>query len=121
MVNAGKYACLAFLTVAVNLSAQPESQGTVTAAYKDPNSEWKDYPTRTLDNLPEAIRKNVDSGLTPFGGQLSLESKATGFFHTTKINGRWWLVDPDGGLALHKGVAGVAPLGTGSARGLLSK
>ena len=116
MANAGKCACLAFLTVAVNLSAQPQSQGTVAAAYKDPNSEWKDYPTRTLDSLPEAIRKKVDSGLTPYGGQLTVKSNATGFFHTTTINGRWWLVDPDGGLALHKGVAGVGPLAAAGAK-----
>ncbi len=88
----------------------------MAAAFKDPNSKWKDYPTRTLDNLPEAIRGKVDSGLTPYGGQLSVKSKATGFFHTTKINGRWWLVDPDGGLALHKGVAGVGPLRTAGAK-----
>ena len=117
LADAVNLACIAFvLTVAVNISAQPQSRGTLAAAFKDPNSEWKDYPTRTLDNLPEAVHEKVDSGLTPYGGQLPVKSKATGFFHTTKLDGRWWLVDPDGGLALHKGVAGVGPLGTAGAK-----
>ena len=116
VAGATRLVCLALLTLAANLSAQPQSPGTVAAAYKDPNSEWKDYPTRTLENLPAAVREKMDSGLNPYGGRLMVNSKATGFFHTTKLDGRWWLVDPDGGLALHKGVAGVGPLGTAGAK-----
>jgi hypothetical protein len=41
---------------------------------------------------------------------------ATGFFHTTKLDGRWWLVDPEGGLSLYKGVAAVGPLRTSGAK-----
>ncbi|MEM1098697.1 MAG: beta-galactosidase [Planctomycetota bacterium] len=38
---------------------------------------------------------------------------ATGFFRTEKIDGQWWLVDPDGYLFWSHGVTGV---GTGGAR-----
>jgi hypothetical protein len=110
VAGATRLVCLALLTLVANLSAQPQSPGTVAAAYKDPSSEWKDYPTRTLDNFPAVVHEQVDSGLNPYGGRLIVNSKATGFFHTTKLDGRWWLVDPDGGLALHKGIAGVGPL-----------
>jgi len=110
VAGATRLVCLALLTLVANLWAQPQPPGTVAAAYKDPGSEWKDYPTRTLDNFPVAVREQVDSGLNPYGGQLIVDSKSTGFFHTTKLDGRWWLVDPDGGLALHKGIAGVGPL-----------
>lgn len=33
--------------------------------------------------------------------------EATGFFRTQKVNGRWWLVDPDGYLFWSHGVTGV--------------
>ncbi|MEM6334593.1 MAG: beta-galactosidase [Planctomycetota bacterium] len=38
---------------------------------------------------------------------------ATGFFRTEKVDGQWWLVDPDGYLFWSHGVTGV---GTGGAR-----
>ncbi|MBI1337307.1 MAG: hypothetical protein GC164_10140 [Phycisphaera sp.] len=39
--------------------------------------------------------------------------EATGFFRTEKVNGKWWLVDPDGNLFWSHGVTGV---GVGGAR-----
>jgi len=32
------------------------------------------------------------------GGWAERRERATGFFHTARIEGRWWLVDPDGHL-----------------------
>ncbi len=34
--------------------------------------------------------------LDRYGGFLDIEGKPTGFFHTERINDRWWLVSPDG-------------------------
>ncbi|MGN0852467.1 MAG: hypothetical protein ACI4Q3_03725 [Kiritimatiellia bacterium] len=48
------------------------------------------------DGIPEADRFGGWAG----GPQL----KATGFFRTEKIDGRWWLVDPDGHLFFSHGV-----------------
>jgi len=31
-----------------------------------------------------------------FGGWKEIRSKATGFFRTERIGGRWWLITPDG-------------------------
>jgi len=39
-----------------------------------------------------------------FGGYKQKQVKATGFFRTEKIDGRWWLVDPEGYLFLSVGV-----------------
>lgn len=103
---------LVFLANAATLSAQTQAPGMVSAAFKYPNSEWKEYPTRTLDDFPAAVREQLDSGLTSFGGRLAATTNATGFFHTTKQGGRWWLVDPEGCLALYKGVAAVRSLET---------
>jgi hypothetical protein len=90
-------------------AAQPRL--TVDAALK-PGEPWKAYPTRTLDDLPAVAATPADSGLSRYGGILARKTKATGFFYPARIEGRWWLVDPEGCLFLHKGVASVRMLGT---------
>jgi hypothetical protein len=90
-------------------AAQPRL--TVEAALK-PGEPWKAYPTRTLDDLPSAVTTSTDSALSQYGGMLARKTKATGFFYAARIEGRWWLVDPEGCLFLHKGVASVRMLGT---------
>lgn len=42
------------------------------------------------------------------------QQKATGFFYPTKVDGKWWLVDPDGGLFWSYGPTGVGAGGEGS-------
>lgn len=110
MGRAKRLVCLVLLAQAANLSAQTQAPEMVSAAYKDPKKEWKDYPTRTLDDFPAAVRERVDSGLDSYGGRPAAGVKATGFFHTAELGGRWWLVDPEGGLCLYRGVAGVSEL-----------
>ena len=95
-----------------------EAFGTVEAALK-PDEPWKAYPTRTLRDLPAAATANVDGGLDEFGGLSSRKSKATGFFHTTKIGDRWWLVDPAGALFLNKSIVSVSTMPTDSGRAAL--
>ena len=46
--------------------------------------------------------------LSKYGGWRARREKATGFFHTAQVNGRWWLVDPEGCLFLCVGVNSVA-------------
>jgi len=53
-----------------------------------------------------------------YGGYLQAKGKATGFFHTEKIDGRWWFVDPEGYLFLSHGVDCVSPGGGGNIRDL---
>ena len=43
-----------------------------------------------------------------YGGWLELKGKKTGFFHTEQIQGRWWLVSPEGNAFFSKGVDHVA-------------
>ena len=56
-------------------------------------------------SIPEADRFGGWAG----GPQL----KATGFFRTEKVNGKWWLVDPDGRLFFSHGVDCVG-IGSGT-------
>jgi hypothetical protein len=51
-----------------------------------------------------------------YGGYRQRQVKATGFFRTEKIDGRWWFVDPEGYLFLSVGVDCIAPGGGGNAK-----
>lgn len=44
----------------------------------------------------------------PYGGWLQLAGEKTGFFHTQQIQGRWWLVTPEGHAFFSKGVDNVS-------------
>ncbi|MDP3432676.1 MAG: hypothetical protein Q8T04_06900 [Bacteroidota bacterium] len=69
----------------------------------------------------ELINRTVSVNLynySRYGGYLQAKGKATGFFHTEKIDGRWWFVDPEGYLFLSHGVDCVSPGGGGNIRDL---
>lgn len=51
-----------------------------------------------------------------YGGDLSRKTKATGFFHVKKVNGKWWFVDPEGYLFLSISSNGMSPGGAGLIR-----
>ncbi|MGH7977682.1 MAG: hypothetical protein ACREDS_13540 [Limisphaerales bacterium] len=86
-----------FLTAA---SIQAQSSVQIVWAKIRVTSPWKDYPTRTLSDLPKNATDKTDSGLSQFGGLLARKVQATGFFYSTNIDGRWWLIDPQGCLFL---------------------
>jgi hypothetical protein len=102
---------LAFSLLVVVRLAQAESGMVVVQVQAAPGKDWTNYPTRTLAALPEAVTSRVDTNLDQYGGMLARKGKATGFFYPKKIGDRWWLIDPDGGLFLHKAVVAVAPMG----------
>jgi agarase len=43
-----------------------------------------------------------------YGGWLKIKGDKTGYFHTQKIEGRWWLITPDGNAFFSKGVDNVS-------------
>jgi hypothetical protein len=46
----------------------------------------------------DELSKPQDFGFSQYGRWKAKKVKATGFFYTSEIDGRWWLVDPDGHL-----------------------
>lgn len=52
----------------------------------------------------EELKKPTDYGYCPYGGWKARQERATGFFHTAEVEGRWWLVDPDGHLFFSTGM-----------------
>ena len=54
---------------------------------------------------------------TRFGGTASLKGKKTGFFHVENLNGKYWLVGPEGGAFFAVGTYRVSYHGTRSPDG----
>jgi hypothetical protein len=104
------------LLVSVTVASAARPGKPVMAADGKPEGPWKAYPTRTLENLPAKALNKTDTGLSRYGGLLARKTKATGFFYATRLDGRWWLVDPEGCFFLHKAVTGVRPLTTKESR-----
>ena len=69
---------------------------------------------RTLADLPPIA---PDPAPGRYGGVGEADaSRATGFFRTLRIDGRWWLIDPEGRRFIHQGVASVRAIPTRGAR-----
>lgn len=83
---------------------------------RDPRGPYTNYATRTLEHLPQYAALPANTNLSQYGGWKGQRVQATGFFYPTNIAGRWWLVDPEGYLFLHKGIAAVSQLNTPGAR-----
>ena len=63
-----------------------------TRTYKD----YEPFKTRTVDLLAGFSPSIKTVELSKYGGNMNLQSKATGFFHVNKIGDRWWAIDPQG-------------------------
>ena len=50
----------------------------------------------------------VADELDEYGGRVGVRRAATGFFRTTRAEGRWWLVDPSGSVFISAGVNQVS-------------
>lgn len=82
-------------------------------------------PTKTIQKQNETTGEMTSITVavnqynySQYGGYLQAKGKATGFFHTEKIDGKWWFVDPEGYLFLSHGVDCVSPGGGGNVRDL---
>ena len=55
-----------------------------------------------------AVQASQRQGADTYGGRLDVSLQKTGWFHTQKSSGRWWLVTPDGHAFFSLGVNVVA-------------
>lgn len=94
--------------------AAPIHTATVEAKGRPSEQNWKPNETRYLDPLPADWKPAV--ALDSFGGFEPAPARATGFFHTQRIDGRWWLIDPAGGRFLSVGVCAVNSWGSPNGR-----
>lgn len=88
------------------LPARAQTSTKVEACLKG-----RPYQARATFGLSSITGFQPDEGVrfSKYGGRMDKTEKATGFFHTARIDGRWWLVDPEGHLFLSVGINSVAP------------
>lgn len=93
---------LGFLHLTVALLAQSGQDSITVMAKKwsrDKNrnivySDWTAFKAMTVGRMGMALPKA--SALSRYGGNLSAQFNATGFFRIEKNNGKQWMVDPEG-------------------------
>ncbi len=73
---------------------------------RDP--QWKSYSTQTYDRIP-GYKERKSPPVNQYGSWMTNRQEATGFFRTQQIDGRWWLIDPEGYPFYCKGVAVYRP------------
>jgi hypothetical protein len=83
------------------------SNALIVRSKRQSEKQWKEYETRTLENMGDFKPGRTKVELNQYGGWTAKKSKATGFFRTEKIDGRWWLIDPEGCYFIHIGMACV--------------
>ncbi|MBI5689690.1 MAG: hypothetical protein HZC55_06295 [Verrucomicrobia bacterium] len=111
-------ACL-FLGVVLGFATSAGVASETVLVATKPSATWKPFSTRTLDDLPAVAAAPADQGLDEFGGRTDRKARATGFFRVERVDGRWWLVDPAGGLCLNRSVVSVSMLRTPGASAAL--
>ena len=93
--------------------------GTVAVAA---GRDWQVYPTRVLDKLDGYRAQAEPIHLNAYGGWLDRPREdATGFFQAKQINGRWWLIDPDGYRFLHIALNHIRPEYTAAREALVAQ
>ena len=88
---------VAFVVSMGATSGQAQGPGVQIESKKKPDTNWRKFDTLSVADV---MGKNAGTPapleLSRFGGLLSKNLKATGFFHVKRSRGRWWLVDPEG-------------------------
>lgn len=102
-----------------------EYLGTIPAVDEFGQSNLADYEDKihSLEQLKkEWEAEDIEEVSTEpynysqYGGYRQKQVKATGFFRTEKIDGRWWFVDPEGYLFLSVGVDCIGSGRAGNAK-----
>jgi hypothetical protein len=109
----------AVLAAVVGAGAPGDMPRRQVEVARSPGGQWTAMATRTLADLP-AIAPDQPGGR--FGGGPQVPGlRPAGFFRTARIDGRWWLVDPEGRLFIHRGVVSVRPVGSPGAREVFAR
>jgi len=92
----------AFLIAGLSGFCLAKENATVFEAGK-----WVARPSRELSDI-QNFQPAPEVKLDKYGGWLEKTEQATGFFHTAKIEGHWWLIDPAGHFFLSVGINSAA-------------
>lgn len=74
-----------------------------------PESKWSTYLVYTVDCIEGFTPDGLEPEIDRYGGWKAGTRTATGFFRVEKIDGRWWLITPEGNLYISKGITSFSP------------
>lgn len=97
-----KYLMMGLLWLFISPSANAREKVWVA---KKPGEKYILEDVTTLNDLPTL---DIDASLNQYGGIPVDAQKPTGFFRAEKIKNRWWIIDPEGGRLIQRGIAAVA-------------
>lgn len=87
-----------------------QEEYNLTTLSKDYNSSpTSTNPTRVLESLPNYKITAAEPNVSEYGGRLDRKTDATGYYYVKEIDGRWWIVDPEGYLMFNTAVVSVYP------------
>ena len=69
-----------------------------------PTGTFAATPTRTLCQLPGFYESNPIISTNIYGSRTDKQTTATGYYYVKQINGRWWVIDPQGYLSICRAV-----------------
>lgn len=98
LILTSSFLCLLFL--GVNTNAQEIAQVWASG-------QWLAFNCQTLGSLDDYVENPGNLELSKYGGWKAHQVAATGFFRVEKIDGRWWVIDPEGYLYIHKAINSV--------------
>lgn len=95
-----KTACfIACLAIACNLSARSIQ---IKSSY---GGLWETKNAMVVDEVEGFTKmENARDAWNCYGSYKYLKTDSTGYFHVQKIDGRWWLIDPDGYAGINRAV-----------------
>lgn len=66
------------------------------------NGDVYPFNAQTLESIEDYVENPANMEFSKYGGWKARRVEATGFFRVEQIDGRWWAVDPEGYLYVHK-------------------
>ncbi|QOV87617.1 hypothetical protein [Humisphaera borealis] len=83
----------------------PQIKTITIAARRRQTDPWTNFSVKTV---PAGLTM-ASPVLSKYGGDTTRKLAASGYFYTTKVNGKWWMVDPEGNLYFDNAVGVIGP------------
>ncbi|MFT3752621.1 MAG: DNRLRE domain-containing protein [Paludibacter sp.] len=82
--------------------------GLTVEAKTSSSASYKPYSTRTVCQLPGFYENETAVKTNIYGSRTDKTATATGFYYSKQIDGRWWVVDPNGCLSICRAVNAIS-------------
>ncbi len=99
---------LLFLCCVFSISNAQQADCSMSGLLVDyktsPTGTFAGTPTRTICQLPGFYESKPIVSTNIYGSRTDKQTTATGYYYVKQINGRWWVVDPQGYLSICRAV-----------------